>query len=516
VPASPPLPPLIEGTPDEAPAAVRRPRRPWGPEHVFAGLVALFGLAFAFGLPPCQAPDEVSHFFRAYQVSEGRLFPAMVGEWGGGELPAGVVEVASTFAHLAFHGDLQATRDNFARVWEAPLDPGERTAVPFPGGAFYTFVPYVPQALGIALGRAAGLNGLGVFYAGRLANMALAVLLVYLAVRVIPIFKVVLGTVALIPMSIHQLASLSPDSSTIAVAFLLTAVLFRLALGAREAVAGRGVVAVLFALAGWLTLCKFPYAALGLLYLAVPSARLGGRRRYLLTGVALFLVVGALAAAGTQMKRFAPDRLTTDAAAGVSMERQLRFIRSQPLRYAHVVAATVAEHGQVWLDQMGTLGWLDTPVNPLAMHAFFTILVLTALGDRTAGINLGFRLKGAALLAAVAGAGIILTSCYVCGCRYKAPLIVGPQGRYFIPLLPSLLLLLYNQTVQVKAAPRVLLALAAGGGSAVLLVAVVNFVRRYYFPTRLHTLFAPAALAAGLLLFVSIVALARRRAAAAE
>src|SRR5262245_30627395 len=85
------------------------PRGRWGPEHVFAGLVLLFGLVFAFGLPPCQAPDEVSHFYRAYQVSEGRLFPVMVGEWGGGDLPANIVQVASTFAHLAFHGENQAT-----------------------------------------------------------------------------------------------------------------------------------------------------------------------------------------------------------------------------------------------------------------------------------------------------------------------------------------------------------------------------------------------------------------------
>ena len=33
-----------------------------------------------------------------------------------------------------------------------PLNPEQRRAVPFPGASYYSFVPYVPQALGIAAG----------------------------------------------------------------------------------------------------------------------------------------------------------------------------------------------------------------------------------------------------------------------------------------------------------------------------------------------------------------------------
>ncbi|HXG13431.1 MAG TPA: DUF2142 domain-containing protein [Gemmataceae bacterium] len=484
------------------------PRRRWGPEHLFGGLVIGFGLLFAFGMPPCQVPDEVSHFHRAYQVSEGRLFPIMVGEWGGGDLPVSILKVSSTFAHLPFHGENRATRENFAVLLATPLNPDERDTTTFPGSAFYTFVPYLPQALGIATARAAGFGPLGIFYAGRLANLALAGVLVFLAIRLMPVFKAVLGTVALIPMTVHQLASMSPDASTIAVALLLAALLLRLALG--QGGADRGTIVALWGLAGWLALCKFPYAGVGLLYLAVPAGRLGGWRRYLLVGVVLLLVTAGAVGAGVAMKRFTPGRITPDG-VGASMEGQLAFIRAHPIRYAKICAATVAEFGQVWLDQMGTLGWLDTPVNPLAMHGFFTILVLVALGDRTPGLEPGWRVKGAALLAAVVCGGMILTSCYVCGCRVKAPLIVGPQGRYFIPLLPLLLLLLSNRVLRVQAHPRVILALAGGGGAGVLLVAVSGLVRRYYYHPRFQSGVAAVALAVAAAVLLMSVALARRR-----
>src|SRR5262249_11503532 len=143
----------------------------------------------------------------------------------GGELPVSILRVPSAFGHLPFHAENRATRENFTSLLATPLDPNERSTTAFPGSAYYTFVPYLPQGVGIALARPAGFGPLGVFYAGRLANLLLAGLFVFAAVRTIPVFKVVLGTVTLLPMTVHQFASLSPDTSTIAVALLLTAVL---------------------------------------------------------------------------------------------------------------------------------------------------------------------------------------------------------------------------------------------------------------------------------------------------
>src|SRR5262245_12872287 len=91
--------PRAEPVAAETPAAPAGRRRPWGPEHVFASLLAGFGLLFAFGIPPGQGADEPSHFPRAYHVSEGHLFPVMQNnwEWGGGNLPVSVQRVVNAF-----------------------------------------------------------------------------------------------------------------------------------------------------------------------------------------------------------------------------------------------------------------------------------------------------------------------------------------------------------------------------------------------------------------------------------
>lgn len=479
----------------------------WQPEHVFTLLLAVFGLAFAFGMPPCQVADEISHFHRAYHISEGHLVPEMVGEWGGGLLPASILRVAQTFGRLAFHPENQARWEDFRSLSTLPLNRDERSAVPF-HTAYYTFVPYLPQALGMALTRWLGLGPLGIFYAGRLANLFLALLLVYGAIRITPVFKLVFGSVALLPISVHQFASLSYDGCTIGVSFLLAAVFLRLAVDGK-ARAGGGVSAVLHALTGWLTLCKFPYVLLILLYLAVPVSRFGGWRRYLLTAAGLVLIASTMTAASMHMKKYAPGRMSS--VEGPSIDLQMRFIRRHPARFAEICSVTVAEHGKLWIDHLACLGWLDTRVNPLAVHLFFLFMVVVVLGDRTEGFHAGARLKMCALASVLLSALWILAALYICGNAVRAPLILGVQGRYFVPLLPLLLLCFSNRTVRVEVHPRLLLALTAGACTSVLLVAVVSFVRRYYFAPPVQLRVMPIALAAALLLFAGTAIFARQR-----
>jgi hypothetical protein len=476
---------------------------------VFPLLLAVFGVVFALGMPPFQTPDEDSHFFRAYQVSERRLTPRMVGDWGGGRVPSSMVRVRDTFFPLAFRPEQQTSWAAFAPYFDAPLAPKAREPKPFPGSAYYSFVPYLPQALGIAVARVLGSGPLGVLYSGRLANLAFGVLLLHLALRVTPIFKLVFGAVALIPVTVQQMASSSPDASTIGVAWLFTAMLFRLAV-VGGAVAGRGRIVTLLALAGWLTLCKFPYATIALLYLAVPPGRLGGWRRYLLVGSGLAAVTLSLTLFMSGLKKYTPDRLIGEGSRA-SIQAQVEGIRADPLGFAQVCAATIAEHGQIWYDQLGYLGWLDTKVNPLAMHALLVLLVLLGLADSAEPLYPTWRLKAVALCAAGLCTLVILICCYVAGCAVGAPLIIGPQGRYWVPALPLLLLPLSNHVVRVRAQPGVLLGLTAAASSAVLLVAVAGFVRRYYFAPELQSQVAPAALCSAVLLFVLCAAVTAKR-----
>src|SRR5207302_8005530 len=110
--------------------------------------------------------DEHKHFFRAYHVSEGHLGPeSMEAGWGGGDLPESLGRCADAFKYL--HNDIyrKVHSDAFRSPASDPLEPGRRRPTSFEGAETTFFVAYLPPAAGIALGRLAGLNPLGLLYA---------------------------------------------------------------------------------------------------------------------------------------------------------------------------------------------------------------------------------------------------------------------------------------------------------------------------------------------------------------
>jgi hypothetical protein len=480
----------------------------WKLEHTFAALLLVFGLCYAVGMPPCQVADESDHFVHGYHVSEGNPCPVMVGNWGGGDFPKSILDLTNTFIYLPFHPEAQIRPRDLEGVRAARLQPTVRHQVPYISSC-YSLVPYLPQALGMAAARRVGGGPLYIFYAGRLGNLLVALIAVFLAIRITPVFKLVFGAIALLPITVHQFASNSPDASTFAAGFLLVALLLRVALSERN----DAFIYALFPVAAWLTLCKFPYGAIAAFFLAIPAVRLGGRRRQLLVGAGLAVMTVSLALCMIQLKKYVPDNIMPDPQVHASIRKQMRFIQSHPAHYAWVCASTVSANGRIWLDQLGTLGWLDAPVNPLAFEAFLLLVLFVALGDRVKDVTLPARIHAAALLAVGICTLLIFTANYACGDPVRARLIHGISGRYFVPLLPLLLLPLYNRIIQVQVPRRLLVNLCVSGCAGIQIVAVVGLVRRYYFPLADEFRFVPAAMiVSGVIIVVaSVAAVVRER-----
>src|SRR5438309_11824115 len=89
-----PAPPVVPYAPAGDTSTDPAGRRWARPHRIFPWLALLFGLPLAFLTAPFQAPDEPSHFYRAYQISEGHLLPVYRNHRGGGDLPENLEAVA--------------------------------------------------------------------------------------------------------------------------------------------------------------------------------------------------------------------------------------------------------------------------------------------------------------------------------------------------------------------------------------------------------------------------------------
>ena len=148
------------------------------PERMAPILFLLLGAIFFCLMPPFQAPDECNHFYRAYQIAELKLIPEKDSTTGavGGYLPASLHATAHLFEDIPFHPEVKNSAERMARARQIVLVPDEREFITFPNTAIWNPSLYIPQATGIALGRALNLHPLSLMYLGRLINMLTGVI----------------------------------------------------------------------------------------------------------------------------------------------------------------------------------------------------------------------------------------------------------------------------------------------------------------------------------------------------
>jgi uncharacterized membrane protein len=446
------------------------------PDRFFLLAGLLYGLVLLVVTPPFQVPDEPTHFYRAYALSEGEPW-ATHGEAGlGAVLPASLQELGTGLrGDLPSHPERKIRPEKVLRALQVPLEEERRAFTDYRAAAQFTLVPYLPQAAGIAVARGLGAPALGLLYAARLANLFAATFLIALGLRWLPSFSWLLTMLALTPMALFLRASASADALTTAVAFLLAGAVARLAWG-EERQGGWRDVAVLTASAAALCLTKPVYVTLAFVVLLIPAARLPGGRR----GPALLLFFAITAAAfGLAMATAGAVDVPIRPDAPVDRDRQVQAALAEPLRVAWILTEDYLHLGRRYVAQIvGQLGWLDANLPHPFLWGYAAVLGLLALFDtrRTVVVSLGQR--ALLILVAVATLALVSASQYATWTPYRADHVEGIQGRYFIPLAPAAAWILHSRRF---AADPARLARVLPGLSLLSFVATLWIVvRRYY------------------------------------
>ena len=181
----------------------------------FLIISSLFGLVYIFIVPPFQAPDEAHHFYRVNHLTEGHPFGIKTTDQRfGGELPKSLFEVSQYFRPLRYHPERKVFRDSILKVAQTPLNPQRRTFLDFPNVAYYAPMGYLPQTLGVKLGRLFKQPVLRLLYLGRLFNLVAWIFLLYAAINLFPFHQRTIAYLALLPASLFFHSGINPDAIT--------------------------------------------------------------------------------------------------------------------------------------------------------------------------------------------------------------------------------------------------------------------------------------------------------------
>ena len=380
--------------------------------------------------PPFQIADEQSHFYYAEAVSRGTVLPLHIPPdgWGGAYLPHQAIQFWEIFEPVASTRDRVATPAEFGAA--ATLSDNAPVLVTYTNTALYPPVAYLVSGAVLAVSNALGLPISRAFYVGRLANALLYSLVTAAALAVLPFARSAVAAMLLLPMATIEAGSFSADMFAIAGSALLCALLARWAMStSRPHWAALAAAAVL---AACLAATKLP-----LIVLALPLAAIAARQR-LAAGVALFALVCAAVIAWVTI--FAPVSGYVHN-SDHSPVGQVSWMLHHPLEAISTLALSMSE-GAAWYGKgmVGILGWGDMPLS-----AWFYVLAgiacgLAALSAFTAPVRPSVRIRLACLLGAAIGVVLVFAALYIGWTSVGAPRVAGVQGRYFLPLLPLLLI----------------------------------------------------------------------------
>lgn len=425
---------------------------------LYAAIALPVAIFFAFLTPPFQTPDEVGHYWRATSIAAGDLVPTMVANRPGALIPSDARDLVWVLWMELAGKDIQFDRSRFRAARK--LRPREETVrVSFP--AFYTAVPYAPQAAAIFLGRLTDRPTLVVFYAGRVFNSVFGILLVMLAMRLLPEAAWVFGSLGLTPMFLYLAGSFSADVVTMGLAFCTMAVALR-PIGDGLHPLQKAAVPIF---SGLLSLAKPGYALITLL--SIPRLRARSERLYGFLAL-LAATIGGLIATMSARAAYYPLRtdVVTDASA------QIAIVLKAPLAFVRVAVSDYVQHALPYVEQIvGRLGWLDIAIPRIVIFAYGILFFYVALS-----LSLRLRVIERTMLAIVLVATLFVLSLaqYLLWTSVGSAAIDGLQGRYFIPIAPLVILMISAPYLRWK---RWAICIVAIPGNA---IALYTLARHYY------------------------------------
>ena len=398
-------------------------------------LYGLTAIAFlAINVPPFQAPDEHHHFMRAAQIADGTLVGTrsseIAADGSAHVIAGGAVDPAIENAFAAFDS-LRFDPESRARLadWAPDIQwSDKRVFERFPNTALYPPFFYLPSALGILIGRTAQLSVVQTLALSRILNGVIAVAVGATAIIIARGAAAWIFTILALPMSLSLIASASQDAMLLACSALAGALTVS---ALRQPGAWNGkFFALLTGMVGLVAMARPPYLALAMLPLGMTKVALRWR---ILAAVLVTICVAtwSLIVLDNTWTDFFSKAWKSDPAA------QLARLHDDPFFIAHVATATLYQNWRDYLYMfVGVLGWLDTRL-PLAYYRAADVMLGVAAIAAMLGTT-GNRLTPGSLLAVAAGLLLAISGMfainYLIGTAPGGDIVVGIQGRYFLPL----------------------------------------------------------------------------------
>lgn len=420
------------------------------PELVFLILSLFFGLFFIFHLAPLSGTDEFTHFPRVYQISQGVFWEKKLpNSQFGGMLPSNLNSMINNYRNLTRispGSSYVQTEKNLNSYYRSINNVGNtKQQAIFTSVILYPPWAYISSLIGILIAKILKVPLIWYVYLGRITSLLIWILLTYLAIRIIPSAKWFMVALALLPTSLSQAATVSTDGLLNGISWLLIALI--LAISAKSIKYNWWLLGLVSFLSLYVALIKDGYFLIGLSVLAIPNSSFikktaGNIWRY----VTAFIVI--IASVLFTLRTVHADYgvvLTPTIGMYFNSHIQIQFILNHPLLFG--LRVLIQPFTKTFdTTYLGIVGIITNRLIYLSILVIVTLFVGLYIGLKQSGrierlaVN-KFRLISVLLIIFIATYGLLAAAFYIGNTTVGAVYVNGFYGRYFLPMLPLLLVL---------------------------------------------------------------------------
>ena len=182
------------------------------PEVLFALTAFLFGIIMMVIINPSAPPDELSHYEVVMQFANKLLLT---------EDYHYIDEAYVNYSHLYGHYNISAGYIRFIRDIFQPMKLKNELVVLSRELNEIYYAQYIPNVIGLTIGRLLNLNMFTTFYLGRLTGLLFYVACIYIAIKKAPSYKFLIGMIACMPMLIQIAISITTDTFILGLVFIV-------------------------------------------------------------------------------------------------------------------------------------------------------------------------------------------------------------------------------------------------------------------------------------------------------
>lgn len=407
-------------------------------ELTYISMALIYSIIICLIIPVYCVPDEQVHYWEAYQLSNHIM---------GIDSNVNAISMRGDDADLPVktkYKDVKALNKYYEKMNNELKDASLKSSR-FYSTSISDYL-YIVPATGITLGRIVGLNAIMVFIVGRMFNAFLFIASTAWAIRKIPIGKNMLYFVSLLPMTMQQIASYSYDVHIMASSFIVIAYTLYVSSGKR--MSSVDWIIYLMGSAILLPLKSYAYFLIALLPLVCITKRNKNNKK-----IITIIIISILFSAVVYFLDNTVLYVEEAPAATLNLPKyySVQYFLSNPSEIWLVFETTFRIKFGYYLSTMigESLGWFNIQAPEIMTFIGLVLLLLAGLKRDNEDIALKKNLRIAMISI------VILTAVFICAGMLltwtptDSHVIEGVQGRYFIPLLPLLLLSIQTSELEI-------------------------------------------------------------------